>query len=226
MAIVFIRTIIVFVSLLFSMRVMGKRQLGELELSELVVAILISDMASHPLQDIGIPLLNGLIPVITLLCLELLLSGVTMKSVKMRELLCGKPSILVENGRIVQREMHKNRFTLDELTEELRNQSITDISHVKYAILETDGTLNTILFPSEQPVTAAMMNISVPDTGYPVMLINDGKLLTENLELIGKTEKWLCGELSKRSAKNAEDVYLFSVNDAGDIYFLPMEDKK
>ena len=186
MAIIFFRTIIVFLSIVVSMRIMGKRQLGELELSELVVAILISDMAVHPLQDIGIPLLNGIIPVVTLLCCELIFSGLIMRSVKMRVLLCGKPSMLVSNGEINQIEMRKNRFTLDELTEELRNQSVTDISKVKYAILETDGTLNTILFPGEQPVTVSQMGISVDDPGFPSIIINNGVIIEENLKMMGR----------------------------------------
>lgn len=226
MAIIFVRTVIVFLSLLTSMRIMGKRQLGELELSELVVAVLLSDLASHPLQDIGIPMVYGIIPVITLLCLELIISGLSMRSIRLRAILCGKPSILVENGRVIQQAMHKNRFTLEELTEELRNQSITDISKVKYAILETDGRLNTILFPAEQPVTARQMNISVKDPGFPVIIVNDGKIMKENLDIAEKTEDWLNTELKKHGVSGPEQVYILSVDKSGQIYYAPMEGQK
>jgi len=182
-------------------------------------------MAANPLQDIGVPLLNGLIPIVTLLCLELLLSGAAMRSSALRALLFGKPSILVENGKVDQSAMHKNRFTLEELTEELRNQSITDISKVKVAILETDGTLNTILYPAEQPVTPAQLGIAVADEGYPVMLINDGKIMEENLALMKKDRTWLRKELKKRGAARPEDVYLLSVNQLDEIYYAPMEGK-
>ena len=130
MAIVFVRTIIIFFAVILLMRLMGKRQLGELETSELVVAVMISDLAANPLQDIGIPLLNGLVPIITLFCCEIILSGLTMKSVTVRKLLCGRPSILVSDGKIDQTQMRKNRFTLDELTEELRIQGVTDIATI------------------------------------------------------------------------------------------------
>ena len=226
MAIILIRTIIVFVSITISLRLMGKRQLGELELSELVVAILISDMAANPLQDIGIPLLNGLIPVFVLLCCELIISGLIMKSINFRSLICGRPSILVENGIINQKEMRHNRFTIDELTEELRNQGIQDISKIKYAILETDGVLNTMLFPEEQPLTPSQMGINVPDTGYSSIVINDGTVIDKNLKRLGHDLKWLQNELRKRGITQAKNVFIMTVNDAGQIYFLTMEGKK
>ena len=148
------RTVIIFTVLLLCMRILGKRQLGELELSELVVSVLVADLASLPLQDIGIPLMTGLVSILTLFCLELILSGVTLRSQKLRAALFGKPCFLIEKGAINQREMHRCRFSVDELTEELRRQSVTDLSTVEYAILETDGTLNVILTPAERPVTA------------------------------------------------------------------------
>ncbi len=226
MAIILIRTVIVFLSITISLRLMGKRQLGELELSELVVAILISDLAANPLQDIGIPLMNGLIPVFVLLCCELLISGWVMKSIRFRSLLCGRPSVLVENGVISQQEMRRNRFTIDELTEELRGQGIVDISKIKYAVLETDGVLNTVLYPAEQPLTPAQMGIQVEDTGYVTIIINDGRVLDKNLKRLGRNRKWLDTELKKRGDIPPERVYIMTVNDAGQIYCLPMEGRR
>ncbi len=223
MAISFVRTLIIFVTVIFTMRVMGKRQLGELELSELVVTVMISDIASQPLQDIGIPLLYGLVPIFTLLCSEILISALTLKSAKFRSFICGRPSILVDNGKIVQSEMKKNRFTLDELAEELRKSGVLDISTVKYAVLETDGTLSTILYPGNAPLTPADMNVQVQDEGYCYIIINDGRILEENLRLAGYDMNWLKKQLKKRNITGAEDVYMMSVMGSGKIEFAAKE---
>lgn len=226
MAIIFLRTIIVLVAIIISMRIMGKRQLGDLELSELVVGILIANLASQPLQDIGIPLINGLVPVVTLLCFELLITGGIVKSVTFRRIICGRPSILIKDGRVIQTEMHKNRFTLDELSEELRRQGNYDFSKIKYAILETDGSLNAILFPAEMPVTASQMNIEVEDNGFPFIVINNGVLLPRNMEQAGFDNKWLKKTLKSNGVKEPSEVYLMTVNPGGQVYFCPMECEK
>lgn len=226
MSIVYIRTIIVFIALLAAMRLMGKRQLGELEVSELVIAVLISNFAAHPLQDIGIPLINGILPIIILLCCEIIISGVTAKSTRARAFLCGKPCILISNGTIDQREMEKNRFTLDELAEELRNQGIMDISAVQYAVLETDGKLNVIQYPAERPISAGDLGLETDDTAYPIIVINDGRLMEENLRITGRDENWLKGELKRRKTKNVRDVYYMTVDIAGNIYFAKREPRK
>ena len=223
MAISILRTIIIYAALMVSMRIMGKRQLGELEPAELVVAVLISDLASHPLQDIGTPLIYGLVPVITLLCCELLLSAGVIKSARFRTLVCGRPSVIIRRGTIVQSEMRKNRFTLDELAEELRKKGIMDISTVQYAVMETDGSLSTLLYPSESAVTPRQMGIDAGDAGYPVMLINDGRLMSENLKLTGRDEIWLRKQLAQRHVKDTRDVYLMTVDRAGNIYFAGKE---
>jgi uncharacterized membrane protein YcaP (DUF421 family) len=223
MAIVFIRTLVVFILIVAALKLMGKRQLGELELSELVVAVLISDMAALPLQDIGIPLLNGLIPVVTLLCCELLISAGSLKSMKFRIFMWGKPSILIDRGKIMQNELKKNRFSLDELTESLRKKDITDISTVRYAILETDGTLNTVLVSSEQPVTAAMLKIEQPERGIPIAVISDGRILKDNLRLMGKDENWLQNQLGTRGIRDPKGVFYMTLDDAGRIYFAAKE---
>ena len=225
MGIIFFRVIIIYIALLFAMRLMGKRQLGELELSELVITVLISDIAAHPLQDIGIPIMNGLLPIIILLCCELVISGVIVRSEKAKVFLSGKPSFLIINGVINQKEMKKNRFTCDELAEELRSQSVLDMSQVKYAILETDGRLSILLYPAERPVTAGQMSIPTDDTGYPVILINNGHVIEKNLNYLGKNKTWLQKELSDRKVNNPKEVFLMSINDAGQIYFAKMEGK-
>ena len=223
MGIVFMRILIVFTVLLCAMRLMGKRQLGELELNELVVAVLITNIVAHPLQDIGIPMLNGLVPAVTLFCCEVLLSSLSMHSIRVRKLLCGTPAVLVENGVIQQRAMRENRLTLDELAEELRGQSITDITSIQYAILETDGRLNTILYPDKRPVTAQQLRLAVPDAGYPVIVIENGRVLEENLRRSGHDRMWLLAQVKKRGAADFRQVYILSVDGQDNIYFLRRE---
>lgn len=223
MAISILRTIIIYTALLVSMRLMGKRQLGEMELSEFVVASLIADLASHPLQDVGIPMINGLVPILTLFCCELLIAGLTLKRVRLRELLFGKPSILILRGQISQREMRANRFSTDELMQELRNQGIFDISQVEYAILETNGQLNVIPFPAELPPTAKQLGVPVADGGFPAIVVSDGRVLDKVLENTGHDRSWLDGELSRAGFDSPARVYLMTVNRGGQTYIAGKE---
>ena len=223
MAIVLIRTIIVFFSLVICMRLLGKRQLGELELSELVVSVLVADLASLPLQDIGIPLLNGLVSIFTLFCLELMLSGITLRWGRLRDLFFGKPCFLIEKGVIVQKEMIRNRFTLDELIEQLRQRGITDIRSVEYAVLETDGTLSVLLFPAYRPATAGELGTVSLDTGYSHVFISDGRVISENLTRCGKDMEWLKKECRARGAASPKDVFLLTMDDIGRIQFAGKE---
>lgn len=226
MLILIIRTFIIYAALMLSMRILGKRQMGELEISELVVAVVIADIAVIPLQDIGIPLINGLIPVIILLCCEILITGAAAKNVRLRLFLFGQPSILIENGIINQKEMKKNRFTIDELYEELRQQSITDITKVERAILETNGVLNVILLPKEQPPTCKQLGIRCPDEISPTILINEGRILEENLRKCGKELQWLKRYLRNNHIQSASDVYLLSIDKTGKVYLSLWEERK
>ena len=183
MVIAFLRTVILYLLIIAGIRLMGKRQVGELEPSELVLALIIADLAAVPMQDFGIPLLTGIIPILTLLCITMALSVLTMKNVKFRAIVCGRPSIIVENGTLHQREMQKNRFTVDELMEELRMKGITDLSTVKYAILETNGRLSVLPYANQLPVTAEQMNVTPEDVGLPVVVINDGRVESDALHL-------------------------------------------
>lgn len=224
MTIIIARTLIIYFSLLTTMRLLGKRQLGEMELSEFVVAALIADLAAIPLQDNGIPLLNGLIPILVLFCCEVIISGLTLKNVRLRTVFFGKPSLLVVRGRINQKEMRKNRFTVDELMQELRNQGSMDISQIEYAILETDGTLNVIPFPAERPVTASQMGLDAGPGGYPTIIISDGRILDANLRHAGRDMNWLIKQLKDRGHEDAKRVFLMTVNNAGQVYFAPKEE--
>ena len=226
MAIVLLRTIIIFASLMIFMRLLGKRQLGELELSELVVSVLIADLGSLPLQDIGIPLMNGLLSIVTIFCLELILSGLSLRFTKLRGVIWGKPCFLIEKGVINQREMKRSRFTVDELTEELRRQSVTDLNTVQYAVLETDGTLNVLLVPAERPVTAAQARVAAEDTGYPYIVVSDGHILADNLRKCGRDENWLRQECRRQGAAGPAEIFLMTLNGAGQVYCARREEPK
>ena len=226
MAIILIRTIIIYVAILISMRLMGKRQLGEMEISEFIVAALIADLAATPLQDIGVPLINGLVPVITLFILETLISGISMKSIKLRKIFFGAPEIIIKNGKIDESKMLKNRFTLDELMQELRSNGLLNTSTVEYGILETNGKLNIVLKADEQPLTSKLMNISSESPGYAHIIINEGRIISNNLKLLGRDENWLYKELAKQKIRNPQAVYLFTLSDNGNIFCQPKEDSK
>ena len=213
MIIIILRTLIIFFALMLIMRLLGKRQLAEMELSEFVVASLIADLAAHPLQDLGIPMINGLVPITTLFCCEVLLIWISGKCISARKLLFGKPSILIDHGRINVREMENNRFSNEELMQELRNKNCLDIDKVQYAILETDGHVNVIMSPQESPVTAGQMGKTPPDSGYPHIVVSKGKISEENMTLLGLDRQWLDDRLRENGKNDVSEVYLMTVTD-------------
>ena len=224
MGVILLRTAIVYVVIIAAMRIMGKRQLGDLELSELVVTVLVADAAMAPISDPDIPLMRGLGPVLLLFVLEYLLSVVALRSVKARLFLFGKPSIIIEDGKIIQREMKRNRFTPEELLQELRNQGVEDLATVARAVLETSGQLNVILRPEHRPVTVQAMQLPAQDVGRFSAIISDGRVLSENLKRMGRDRRWLDRELARHGAEHSEDVYLLLLNDSGQVYFAARED--
>ncbi len=223
MFIALFRAIALYLLIILGVRLMGKRQVGELEPSELVFALLIADLAAVPMQDFGIPLLIGVIPIVTLLCLTLLLSLLTARSIRARALLCGVPSIVVKDGAVCQREMRRNRFTLDELAEELRCQGVADIGKVKYAILETNGQLTVLLKAEEQPLTALQAGLHPPEGGLPTLIISDGRLLAENLRRRGLDENWLAKQLKANKVKRPREVFALWVDEQGQVTFAKKE---
>lgn len=226
MAIIIIRTLIIYSALLLTMRLLGKRQLGEMELSEFVLAALIADLAANPLQDIGIPLIYGLLPIAVLFCCELAISGMTVKNIRLRAILFGKPSFLIVKGVIDQKELRRSCFTVDELMQELRNQNCLDISQVEYAILETDGRLNIFPFAEFMPVCAGQLNLPTENDAFPTVIISAGRILEENLKGLGRDMNWLTTELNERGAKSAKSVFLMTLTRSGKIYYAEKENRK
>lgn len=226
MIIALFRTVILYLLIIGGIRLMGKRQIGELEPVELVFTLLIADLAAVPMQDFGIPLITGIVPIVTLLCVTFLLSVFTAKSIRFRVLMCGKPSIIVENGKISQKEMSKNRLTLDELQEELRIQGVTDLTTVKYAILETSGQLTVLLKAEEQPLTAKQFGLTPKEQGIPTLIVSDGRLMAENLHHRGLDEKWLQKQLEHNHVRRVRDVFMLTVDEDNTVYFVKKEGKR
>ena len=206
------------------LRLMGKRQIGELEPSELVMTMMISDLAAVPMQDFGIPLLSGLVPILTLLALSLLLSQLSLRSLRLRTLLCGTPVVLIRRGQLQQSAMRKNRFTIDELMEELREQGISRIEDVKYAVLENSGQLSVFPWTAQQPPTAEQLGLDLEDdVTLPVVLINDGRILRRNLTACGRNEAWLRKQLSREKVSSPREVFLLTLDEQGQVLCVRKE---
>ena len=218
-----LRTVILYLVLIAVVRFMGKRQIGQMEPSEFVVTMLVANLASIPMQDGGIPLLSGLVPILTVLGAELVLSVAAMRSIWVRRLLCGKPVILIENGKILQDALRATRVTMDELTGHLREKDILDLQSVQYAILETNGNLSVFPYPEEMPASAKEAGIQVAQQYLPVTIIGDGHLYKENLAIAQKDEKWVQRILDELHASLAQ-TWLLTVDKSGHVLWLPKED--
>ena len=206
----YVRTLILYLVLIAVVRLMGKRQIGQMEPSEFVVTMLVANLAAIPMQDGGIPLFSGLVPILTVLGLELVLSWATLRSQRFRRILCGKPVILIENGRILQHQLRQTRITLDELMGHLRQKDVLNPQQVQYAILETNGTLSVFPYPENAPPSAKEAGVQVKPMKLPVTIIEDGVLLGENLSLSGKDAPWVLETLRQYNAK-VEDTFLLAV---------------
>lgn len=225
MSISFIRTLILYSIIVAALRVMGKRQIGELEPSELVITILVSELAAIPMQDLGIPLTAGIVPILTLISLEILMSFLCLKSIKLRKLLNGKPAVIIRNGKLDRKKMQQIRVTTDEVLEALRQQNISSIDDLKHGQIESNGQLSYILKPQKQPVTAEMLNLSPKDNGIPLAVISDGHLIQENLKLLNQTPEHILKMVKKAHISEIENVFLMTLDHYGN-YFLQAKEGK
>ena len=210
----FLRTLILYLVLIVVIRLMGKRQNGQMEPSEFVVTMLVANLAAIPLEEVDIPLHSGLIPIFTVLGMELLLAVLSLRSLVVRKLLCGKPVILIDNGHVLQKNLKRTRVTLDELTGHLREKDVLDIASVQFAILETNGNLSVFPYPKERPASAKEAGVQAGKQYIPVTVISDGRLLMENLKIAGKDLGWVQRVLEEKRA-TVETTWLLTV-DAGD----------
>lgn len=225
MFISYIRTVLLYLILILSIRLMGKRQIGELEPSEFVVAILIADLASVPMQDAGIPLLGGIIPILTVLSMELILSVLSLRCRPLRKFFSGNPITLMEDGKIIAQNLEKTRITVDELLQHLRESQILDLSTVQYAILEVDGQISTILYPKHQPPSAMDLHVQVDRAELPMTIISDGDVLDPYLTASGHDRAWLEQQLRQLGCR-AEDVFLMTVTKKGKLYVSLREESQ
>ena len=218
----YLRTIVLYLVLIFSVRLMGKRQIGQMEASEFVVTMLVANLAAIPMQDGAIPLYSGLVPILTVLGTELVLSGLILHSVMMRRFFCGKPVILIDNGKILPENLRRTRVTLDELTGHLRQKDVMDITTVQYAILETNGELSVFPFSRFCPAVAEDAGIETQDSLLPLTIVEDGYVCRENLRKAGKNDVWLRKTLDQHHA-GPEETLLLTVDRQNNVVWIGKE---
>lgn len=223
MLIIFIRSILLYIIVLIVMRLMGKREIGQLQPFELAISIMIADLASTPMADTGIPLTNGIIPILALLVMHLVISILNMKSIKARQILCGKPSILIYRGKINEKNLKKERFTVNELEERLRGNNIVNIGDVEYAILETSGQITVIQKPNKRTTIPEDFGIEPEYEGIAYDLIVDGKVMYENLKILKKDYDWLKKQVNKFGIL-PEQALLVTIDGKGNFFCQKKEE--
>ena len=221
MLIIFFRAIILYIIVLIVMRIMGKREIGQMQPFELAISIMIADLAATPMAETGIPISNGIIPILGLLVMHLIISTVNIKSTKAREILCGKPSILINKGKIDENVLRKERFTINELEERLRDNNIFNIGDVEYAILETSGQVTVIPKPDKRNTIPADFNIKPKYEGISYDLVVDGRVMYKNLEKIGKNYIWLKKQTEKFGI-NPEQAIIVTIDGDNQFFCQPL----
>ncbi|MDE6593714.1 MAG: DUF421 domain-containing protein [Oscillospiraceae bacterium] len=222
MTVVFIRAVILYCVLIFSVRLMGKKQIGELQPSELAITILISNIATLPVEDISIPLITGLLPVLTLVCLDVLMSWVSMKSRKMRGVMSGEPVVIVSNGQIDQQKLYNLRFTTDDLMEAIRSEGIFDLDEVQFAIVETTGKVSVYPKFYARPVTNNDMDIKNQSTDPPAVVVQDGCIMESSLKRLGLGTGWL-ETILKENNTETKEIFIMTAESAGKYKIIKKE---
>lgn len=215
---VIVKTAIIYFFAMFAMRLMGKRQAGELQPFELVIAVMIADVASTPMNSSGVPITFGIVPIIMLLLLHNLISFVTMKSEKARAFISGRPSIIIHKGVINEKELKKLNYNFSDLFEQLRTKNVMSIGDVHYAVLETNGELSVMLKPQKRNLTPEDMNLNPQNPGFCYDVILDGKLKKENLETLGFRENDLRAFLLSKNIKEFKDVLVATSDETGSVF--------
>lgn len=222
MAIVLIRAVLLYIVIALCLRLMGKRQLGELQPSELVVTILISNIAAIPVEDSSVPMIMGVVPIVTLVCLDVIVSGIMLKSSKMRKLIIGSPRIIISEGKILQNEMKRLRYTVDDLMESMRNEQIFDVSQIHYAIVETTGKINFLLKKDYQPAEKQDVGAGGSTENPPSVIIRDGIRDNEQMRLLGLGEMWLIKTLREKNLSE-KGVFLMTADKNGNFSIIEKE---
>ena len=222
MLITFFRAIVLYIIVLIVMRLMGKREIGQLQPFELAISIMIADLASLPMTETGVPISNGIISILGLLVMHLVISMLNMKSTKIREIICGKPSILIFRGKIDEEVLKRERFTINELEERLRDNNIFNIGDVEYAVLETSGQVTVIPKPNKRPATPEDFEIEPQYEGIPYDLVVDGKIMYKNLEKLGKNYVWLQKQTEKFGIK-PEEALIVTIDGKNQFFCQPLK---
>ena len=223
MLIVFFRAIILYALVIFSIRLMGKRQIGELQPSELVITILLSNIATLPIEDTTIPMATGIIPMLTLVSLDVIMSALTLRSRKLRQMVSGSPKVIISNGVIDQKQMKKLRYSVDDLMESLHDYNIFDINEVQYAIVETTGKISVMQKKDYSPLSPSDIELYSETKNPPQILIDDGVIMHGAMQFLGLDMKFLHEVLSKNSVE-ASDVFLMSCDEEKNYKLIKKED--
>lgn len=218
MSISFVRTLILYVTIIAALRLMGKRQIGELEPTELVITILISELAAIPMQDLGVPLFAGIVPIITLISVEIIISYLCLKSRRLRRLFNGQAAVIIRSGKLDQQKMHDLRVTTDEVMEALRQNNIGSPAEVKYGVIEPNGQLSYVLKPGYRPVTADMLDLSPPDSGIPLIVVSDGKPVMGNLRRLNLEVADIEKRIKNARIASLSNVFLMTLDDCGNEF--------
>lgn len=225
MLIIITRTLILYALVVIALRLMGKREIGQLQPFDLVIILMISELAAIPSENVGIPLIAGIIPILVLLLASILLSTIELKSERARAIINGTPSILIERGRIIEAELKRNRYNLNDLIEELRIKNVPNIADVEFAVLETNGQVSVLPKSLKRPTTPEDFNMSPSYEGLPTALITDGNLNRINMKRANKDLQWLQNELKKQNLKQIDEVLLASLDTSGNL-FIQAKQKK
>lgn len=225
MTIILIRTLVLYFVVVFSVRLMGKRQLGELQPSELVITILVSNIATLSLEDVEIPLLHGILPILVLVCFEVLISWVSLKSVRVRRLISGSPKIIIHDGQLDQKMLHELRFSIDDLMTSLRTNGVFDLDEVQYAVVETNGTVSVSLKSAHQPAERQDVHADKCPLDPPQVIVADGKLRETALTSLGLDRNWLDAVLRTHSARLGE-IFLMTADKARAVRIIRQEGRE
>ena len=222
MLITFFRAIVLYILVLVVMRLMGKREIGQMQPFELAISIMIADLATLPMTETGVPISNGIIPILGLLVMHLTISMLNLKSTKAREIICGKPAILIFRGKVDEKVLKNERFTINELEERLRTNNIFNIGDVEYAVLETSGQVTVIPKPNKRATTPEDFNIEPKYEGIPYDLVVDGKVMYKNLEKLGKNYVWLQKQTEKFGIR-PEQALIVTIDGDNQFFCQPLE---
>ena len=225
MIISFLRAVIIYLLVILALRFMGKRQIGELQPTELVVTILISEVASIPLEDADNPLFFAFVPVIVIICLEVIISGISLQSVKFRRLVTGKPIIVIDDGTINQKALKSTRVSISDLLDNLRLKGYFDISEVKYAVLEMNGQLSVLPKETQAPLNAQALGMKVSKKEIPFTVISDGEIIKGHLDEVGINESDIRKQLQREKLRQ-KDVLLMTADKAGNFLTIKKDDKR